>query len=99
MGSTTCSKINCPLIPGDPAPPTIQKEASTELSHEGLLTSPWSVDGAPPQVENEMKRELKYYFMNPYEKYKARGRKPWKLAIQIIKIVLVTAQVRLIMTI
>ncbi|XP_071800014.1 mucolipin-3-like isoform X1 [Asterias amurensis] len=46
----------------------------------------------PPAIEEKMRRELKFYFMNPYEKYKARGRKPWKLGVQLIKIVLVTLQ-------
>uniref|UniRef100_A0A8C6P8P0 Mucolipin TRP cation channel 3 n=1 Tax=Nothobranchius furzeri TaxID=105023 RepID=A0A8C6P8P0_NOTFU len=42
-------------------------------------------------VEN-FRRKLKYFFMNPCEKYRARGRKPWKLMLQILKIVLITAQ-------
>ncbi|XP_038067102.1 mucolipin-3-like isoform X1 [Patiria miniata] len=48
--------------------------------------------GAPPAVEEKMRRDLKFFFMNPYEKYKARGRKPYKLGLQIIKIVFVTLQ-------
>ena len=47
----------------------------------------------PPAVEEKMRRELKFFFMNPYEKYKARGRKPWKLGVQLVKILLVTLQV------
>ncbi|KAL2089546.1 hypothetical protein ACEWY4_014234 [Coilia grayii] len=38
------------------------------------------------------RRKLKYFFMNPCEKYKARGRKPWKLLLQIIKIAVITFQ-------
>ncbi|KAG5275641.1 hypothetical protein AALO_G00122940 [Alosa alosa] len=38
------------------------------------------------------RRKLKYFFMNPCEKYKARGRKPWKLILQIIKVVIITVQ-------
>uniref|UniRef100_A0AAY4DBH6 Polycystin cation channel PKD1/PKD2 domain-containing protein n=1 Tax=Denticeps clupeoides TaxID=299321 RepID=A0AAY4DBH6_9TELE len=38
------------------------------------------------------RRKLKYFFMNPCEKYKARGRKPWKLFLQIIKIAIITIQ-------
>jgi len=37
-------------------------------------------------------RELKYFFMNPCQKYKAKNRKPFKLFIQIMKIAIVTAQ-------
>ncbi|XP_056588363.1 mucolipin-3 isoform X3 [Triplophysa dalaica] len=49
-----------------------------------------------PQLEHEelekFRRKLKYFFMNPSDKYKARGKKPWKLMLQIIKIAVVTAQ-------
>ncbi|XP_062872007.1 mucolipin-3 [Trichomycterus rosablanca] len=38
------------------------------------------------------RRKLKYFFMNPCEKYRARGRKPWKLMLQIIKIAVITIQ-------
>ncbi|XP_071508276.1 mucolipin-3-like [Diadema antillarum] len=41
---------------------------------------------------NEMRWELRYFFMNPYLKYKKRGRKPYKLGLQVLKIVLVTLQ-------
>ncbi|XP_028986692.1 mucolipin-3 [Betta splendens] len=40
----------------------------------------------------DFRRRLKYFFMNPCEKYRARGRRPWKLALQIVKIVLISAQ-------
>lgn len=42
----------------------------------------------------DLRRRLKYYFMNPCEKYQARRRKPWKLMLQILKIALITAQVK-----
>ncbi|CAG07109.1 unnamed protein product, partial [Tetraodon nigroviridis] len=38
------------------------------------------------------RRRLKYYFMNPCEKYQARRRKPLKLMLQILKMALTTAQ-------
>lgn len=41
-----------------------------------------------------IRKRLKAHFMTPYQKYKYRGRKPWKLVVQMIKIILVTAQVR-----
>lgn len=40
-----------------------------------------------------LRRKIKYYFMNPCEKYHARGRKPWKLVLQIVKIAIITMQV------
>lgn len=46
----------------------------------------------PHQVD-KMRRSLKYHFMTPCEKFKAKRRKPWKLVVQILKIVLVTLQV------
>ena len=75
--------------------PSVQINSdSQELSQERLVSRSFTCSyGAPPQVENQMQRELKYFFMNPYEKYKARGRKPWKLCIQILKIFFVTTQV------
>ncbi|CAO2600375.1 Mcoln3 [Lemmus lemmus] len=45
-------------------------------------------------LEDQMRRKLKFFFMNPCEKFWARGRKPWKLAIQILKIAMVTVQFR-----
>ncbi|XP_017276029.1 mucolipin-3 [Kryptolebias marmoratus] len=39
-----------------------------------------------------LRRKIKYYFMNPCEKYHARGRKPWKLVLQIVKIAIITIQ-------
>ncbi|XP_061831644.1 mucolipin-3 [Nerophis lumbriciformis] len=39
-----------------------------------------------------LRRKTKYYFMNPCEKYHARGRKPWKLILQLIKIAIITIQ-------
>lgn len=39
-----------------------------------------------------LRRKIKYYFMNPCEKYHARGRKPWKLILQLVKIAVITIQ-------
>lgn len=44
--------------------------------------------------EESLKKDLKFYFMNPCEKYRARGQIPWKLGLQILKIVMVTTQVK-----
>lgn len=41
-----------------------------------------------------LRRKIKFYFMNPCEKYHARGRKPWKLMLQIVKIAIITIQVK-----
>lgn len=42
-----------------------------------------------------LRRKIKFFFMNPCEKYHARGRKPWKLLLQIIKIAIITIQVNI----
>ncbi|XP_076000552.1 mucolipin-3 [Genypterus blacodes] len=55
----------------------------------------WSTNtqqGPDSNVVEDLRRRLKYFFMNPCEKYKARGRKPWKLMLQILKIAIITAQ-------
>ncbi|KAG8014248.1 Mucolipin-3 [Nibea albiflora] len=44
------------------------------------------------KMVEDFRRRLKYFFMNPCEKYKARGRKPWKLMLQILKIAIITVQ-------
>lgn len=40
-----------------------------------------------------MRRRLKSHFMTPLQKYKHRGRKPWKLLLQFLKLIMVTVQV------
>ncbi|XP_067086349.1 mucolipin-3-like isoform X1 [Osmerus mordax] len=44
------------------------------------------------ETAEALRRKIKFYFMNPCEKYMARGRKPWKLILQIIKIAIITIQ-------
>ncbi|XP_072918473.1 mucolipin-3 isoform X2 [Hemitrygon akajei] len=45
-----------------------------------------------PDSADHLRRKLKFFFMNPCEKFQARGRKPWKLGVQILKIAMVTVQ-------
>lgn len=51
-------------------------------------------DGLQSKVVEDFRRRLKYFFMNPCEKKRARGRNPWKLMLQILKIALITFQVK-----
>jgi len=60
-----------------------------ENRHPTSTSRSFEADGS----EEEIRRKLQWYFKNPYEKYKERKRKPAKLVLQIIKIILVTAQV------
>merc|ERR1719481_2127528 len=46
----------------------------------------------PGPEEEKMKRKLKFFFMNPAEKYIATRKIPWKLGLQILKVFIVTAQ-------
>lgn len=43
-------------------------------------------------AEEKMRRKLKFFFMNPIEKWQAKRRFPYKFIVQVIKILLVTVQ-------
>jgi hypothetical protein len=51
-----------------------------------------------PYLEDKLRRKLKFYFMGPHEKIIARRKCPWKLLLQITKVVLVTVQVSTLYT-
>ncbi|XP_067845916.1 mucolipin-2-like isoform X2 [Heptranchias perlo] len=53
------------------------------------ITSP-SVDSTTE--ERRLREDLNFFFMSPCEKYRARRQFPWKLCLQILKIVMVTTQ-------
>uniref|UniRef100_A0A8D0AB94 Mucolipin TRP cation channel 1 n=1 Tax=Sander lucioperca TaxID=283035 RepID=A0A8D0AB94_SANLU len=42
--------------------------------------------------EEALRRKLKYFFMSPCDKFHAKGRKPFKLFLQLLKIFIVTLQ-------
>lgn len=68
----------------------VTRYGSSDLSSEGDRRS------AAPQLEGEaaeLRRKLKYFFMSPCDKYHAKGRKPFKLGLQLLKIIIVTVQV------
>ncbi|XP_054614839.1 mucolipin-1-like [Dunckerocampus dactyliophorus] len=44
------------------------------------------------EEEESLRRKLKYFFMSPCDKYHAKGRKPFKLGLQLLKIIIVTVQ-------
>ncbi|KAL0966263.1 hypothetical protein UPYG_G00293120 [Umbra pygmaea] len=73
-----------PLVPHGPA----EKTPNGHCTHcPNSRQSP-----ADSGVVDDFRRRLKYFFMNPCEKYRARGRKPWKLILQILKIAIITFQ-------
>lgn len=47
------------------------------------------------EEEEEIRRKLEWFFKTPFEKYKERGRKPYKFLLQIIKIIVITVQATL----
>ncbi|XP_072255840.1 mucolipin-1 isoform X2 [Pyxicephalus adspersus] len=60
-----------------------------------LSPSPYYGSGTndrPSPEEVHLRRRLKYFFMSPCDKFRAKGRKPYKLGLQLIKILLVTVQ-------
>ncbi|TNN38213.1 Mucolipin-3 [Liparis tanakae] len=75
---------------------------SSDLSDLYDVHDVHDINGSPPHHEHRcsedqegvecLRRKIKYYFMNPCEKYHARGRKPWKLVLQILKIAIITIQ-------
>lgn len=65
--------------------------------HGNLQTLDVSSSGSLQQREEEeeeeaLRRKLKYFFMSPCDKYHAKGRKPFKLVLQLLKIIIVTVQ-------
>ncbi|NP_957442.1 mucolipin-2 [Danio rerio] len=45
-----------------------------------------------PMTEEKLRDDLRFYFMSPCEKYRTRRQLPWKLAVQIFKIFMITLQ-------
>nr|XP_033781098.1 mucolipin-1 isoform X1 [Geotrypetes seraphini] len=48
--------------------------------------------GLQTPQEEVLRRRLKYFFMSPCDKFRAKGRKPYKLVLQVIKILILTIQ-------
>ncbi|XP_063049088.1 mucolipin-1-like [Engraulis encrasicolus] len=61
-------------------------------NHDTSLLSPASGWVGPEQEEEALRRKLKYFFMSPCDKFHAKGRKPFKLGLQLLKIIIVTVQ-------
>jgi hypothetical protein len=75
-------------------------QTQTNLMSSEIESSDRLLESLPPHSEllssgrsrDRLRRELKFYFMSPINKWRAKGRLPWKLGLQIIKIVFVTTQ-------
>ena len=68
-----------------------RRASRIELESEGYQRLE-SVMGPGSPEEEKLKRKLKFFFMNPVEKYHATRKIPWKLSIQILKVFIITAQ-------
>lgn len=80
------------LFEGSSREQTTQAQTDAQLSYSsGDPMERIQTTVCPREV---MKTKIRYHFMNPLQKFRARRRKPWKLVLQIVKIVLVTLQVR-----
>ena len=77
------------------------KQTFKSLASFATLTKWWKKNAESKKKkrdkieEKKMRVKLQYHFMTPFEKYKL-GRKPWKLGVQILKILVVTTQVSFI---
>ena len=57
-------------------------------------TSSTSVPDSSPGEIDKMRQELRFHFMNPFEKmqYRERRRMPWKLIFQVLQVLAITIQ-------
>ena len=69
-----------------------QRHQSRASHYETELTQEWATDANFVSARDRLRRALRYYFMSPMEKWRIKGRFPWKLLFQVIKIILVTSQ-------
>ncbi|XP_069591929.1 mucolipin-2 isoform X2 [Ranitomeya imitator] len=66
-----------------------------EISLKCVRADPCGGGAVESEVEREgvkLREDLQFYFMSPCDKYRARRQIPWKLALQVLKIVMVTTQ-------
>lgn len=65
---------------------------SQDISDGGALGGCGFQQQQQEAEEEALRRKLKYFFMSPCDKYHAKGRKPFKLGLQLLKIITVTVQ-------
>lgn len=75
---------------------SVADQFSEEELEKSASPSPPPPPPLPPsfsaQEVEEMRRVLKFFFMDPIQKWKAKRRFPWKLCLQLMKIVFITVQ-------
>lgn len=75
-------------------PDSYGTDSEEEVNHKNLLYQS-EESSTLLLTEDMMRKKLQFFFMNPIEKWKAKRRTPYKLIVQIIKIVLVSMQLYL----
>ena len=65
---------------------------SRATHYDAQLAQEWATDDNFTPSRDRLRRALRYYFMSPMDKWRIKGRFPWKLLFQVIKIILVTTQ-------
>lgn len=75
--------------------PINRNRIGAELGQRGteLINNAASVPCCTAAV-NRMRSKIKFFYMDPVQKWKTKHYFPWKLFIQIVKIIFVTIQVR-----
>lgn len=72
--------------------PLLRRNTYDSVHYESIYDST-EFSGSQRNRVEVMRKRLKSHFMTPYQKYKHRGRKPWKLLFQFLKLIMVTVQV------
>jgi hypothetical protein len=82
-----------PAAAADSPQPCCDGQGGHHHNYHHQLHNGGHADAAAAAEEEEtIKRRLKFFFMNPVEKYAAGGQLPWKLLLQAAKVILVTTQ-------
>uniref|UniRef100_A0A8D1WTF2 Polycystin cation channel PKD1/PKD2 domain-containing protein n=1 Tax=Sus scrofa TaxID=9823 RepID=A0A8D1WTF2_PIG len=79
------------LVPTALSHPTETERLLTPSPGYGTQAGASPAPETPPE-EEDLRRRLKYFFMSPCDKFRAKGRKPFKLMLQVVKILVVTVQ-------
>lgn len=77
--------------------PLLRRDSFNSVHYESIYDSA-EFSGSQRNRVEVMRKRLKSHFMTPYQKYKHRGRKPWKLLFQFLKLIMVTVQIFLFAT-
>ncbi|XP_034235952.1 mucolipin-3-like isoform X2 [Thrips palmi] len=72
--------------------PSVGNGQRTNLEGSPSSSNAPCPDICSDQEVDRMKRRLRFFFMNPIEKWQAKNRFPYKFLLQLVKIFLVTAQ-------